>query len=67
MMKRRPLVAISVAPAHGWNFVDPSADRRQAQAQFEYPSLRWPSRIFDRFAARTDRASLTAILTTGIC
>lgn len=67
MIKGRPLVAISVAPAPGWNFVDPSADRRQAQAQFEYPSLRRPSRIFDRFAARKKRASLTAILATGIC
>ncbi len=45
MITGRPLVAISVAPAHGWNFGDPSADRRQAQAQFEYPSPRWPSRI----------------------
>ena len=24
-----------------------------------YPSLRWPSRIFGRYAARTERASVT--------
>ncbi len=65
MIKGRPLVAVSVAPALGWNFVDPSADRRQGTA--EYPSLRWPSRIFDRCAARTDRAFLTAILAAGVC
>ena len=32
-----------------------------------YPPLRCPSRIFDRCAARKERASLTAILATGIC
>ncbi len=33
MIKGRPLVAISVAPTHSWNFVDPLADRRQTQAR----------------------------------
>ena len=32
-----------------------------------YPPLRWPLRIYDRCAARTERASLTAILAAGVC